>query len=138
MKPRFIIFFCAVAMQSLPSLAALGSVPNTAGATITRLAGYSVSEVVLVSGTHVREYVSPTNVVFGVGWQGPAMPDLTQVLGRYVGQVNAGASAGDSGRALDIGTSDFVLHSAGHMRSFRGNAYVPSLVPIGVSTDNIN
>jgi len=92
----------------------------------------------LVSGTHVREYVSPNNVVFGIGWDGPAMPDLAQVLGRYVGQMNAGTSATGSGRALDIQTGDFVLHSAGHMRSFLGNAYVPSLVPASVSTNNIN
>jgi hypothetical protein len=138
MKLKSIVFFSLIAVQSLPLLAALGEAPNASGARLTRYTGYSVSEVVSVSGTVVREYISPTNVVFGVGWQGPTMPDLKQLLGTAADRVAAGANAADGTRALNITSGDLVLHSGGHMRSFRGNAYIPSLVPVGVSTDNID
>jgi len=33
--------------------------------------------------TTVREYISPSDVVFGVAWNGLTRPDLTQLLGAY-------------------------------------------------------
>jgi len=136
MKMKSIFFASLMAVQSLSALAALGSSPDTADATVTRQDGYSVSKVVLVSGTIVREYISPANTVFGVGWEGPTMPDLRQLLGSSSSQL--AAIVADGGRALNMATGDFVLHSGGHMRSFRGNAYIPSLVPAGVTPDAIN
>lgn len=136
MKLKSIFFASLIALTSLSALAALGSSPDTADATVTRQDGYSVSMVVMVSGTVVREYISPTNTVFGVGWEGPTMPDLRQLLGSSSSQL--ATIVGVGGRALNMVTGDFVLHSGGHMRFFRGNAYIPSLVPAGVSTDAIN
>jgi len=138
MKLKSIVFFSLIAVQSLPLLAALGSAPNATDAKVTRYVGYSVSEVVLVSGTIVREYISSNNVVFGVGWQGPTMPDLRQLLGSSANHMTTGVNAVDGSRTLNITTADLVLHSGGHMRSFSGNAYIPSLLPVGVSTDSIN
>lgn len=145
MRLKSIVFFSLIALQSTSLLAALGSAPGTGLATqtatpvtVNKHVGYSVNEVTLVSGTLVREYVSAGNVVFGVVWQGPTMPDLRQLLGTSAAKVTTGANAPDSGRNLNITTSDFVLHSGGHMRSFQGDAYIPSLVPAGVTPDDIN
>jgi hypothetical protein len=34
---------------------------------------------------------------------------------------------------MSIAQSDFVVQAIGHLRTFQGKAYVPSLVPAGVS-----
>ena len=98
--------------------------------------GYSVKELSSASGRVVREYVSPAGLVFGVAWQGPTMPDLRQLLGSYFGQVQQAAQSRQRrGGPLVIKTKDFVLVSGGHMRSFRGLAYVPSLLPANVTPE---
>src|SRR5690348_17204730 len=48
--------------------------------------GYSVQEIAAANGTDVREYVSPSGVIFAVSWSGPAMPNLQQTLGTYFAQ----------------------------------------------------
>lgn len=138
MKPKSIVFFSLLAIHALPTLAALGAAPDELGTQGSRYVGYSVNDIVMVSGTVIREYISPASIVFGVGWNGPTMPDLQRVLGSSAGEVTAAANTPNSGRTLNITTGTLVLHSGGHMRFFRGNAYIPLLVPVGVSPDNIN
>ena len=143
--------------QSAPAFAALGAAVGPAAGTgqaqaqaqsdsarakasarVTSYNGYSVSEVVEPSGTTVREYIGADNIVFGVSWQGPSMPNLQQLLGSYADQYVSAASAPHPGRrAVAIQSDQLVLHSGGHMRSFAGSAYVPSLLPQGVTPDNI-
>jgi Protein of unknown function (DUF2844) len=43
--------------------------------------GYEVEHLEAADGTVVREYVSPAGLVFGLAWQGPTVPDMTQLLG---------------------------------------------------------
>ena len=137
--------------QSVPAFAALGAavgptagVAQAAGASakvsarVTSYNGYSVSEVVEPSGTTVREYIGADNVVFAVSWQGPSMPNLQQLLGSYADQYVSAASEPHAGRrAVAIQSDQLVLRSGGHMRSFAGSAYVPALLPQGVTPDNI-
>ena len=47
--------------------------------------GYTVEEIVS-DATTVREFVSPSGVVFGIAWNGYVNPDLTQLLGAYWGE----------------------------------------------------
>ncbi|MEO6919722.1 MAG: DUF2844 domain-containing protein [Collimonas sp.] len=140
--------------QSVPALAALGAAagPAAANGTVQQAAsarakasarvssynGYTVSETVNPSGTTVREYISPANIVFAVSWQGPDMPNLQEVLGTYADQYVSAASVPHAGRrAVTIQSDQLVLHSGGHMRSFAGSAYVPSLLPQGVTPSDI-
>jgi len=44
---------------------------------------YRVEHLAAADGTVVREYVLPTGLVFGLAWEGPTVPDLTQLLGAY-------------------------------------------------------
>jgi len=105
---------------------------------VTSHNGFTVSEVVEPSGTTVREYIGADNVVFAVSWQGPSMPNLQQLLGSYADQFAAAASEPHQGRrAVAIQSDQLVLRSGGHMRSFAGSAYVPALLPQGVTPDNI-
>lgn len=101
-------------------------------------ANYTVHEIQTPSGTIVREYVSSAGTVFAVAWRGPVMPDLRQALGsyfnRYVEAAN-GTHAGHRHRA--IREPDLVVQSNGHMRAFSGRAYVPQLLPQGVTVEEI-
>ena len=138
----------ALGRGSLPASAALGgdvaSVQNDmvrmrASLKITHAEAYTVHEMQMSSGTAVREYVSPAGQVFGVAWQGPFLPDMKQILGIYfsryehVGIAKPRRAQGP----LMIDTPELVLESSGHMQSYRGRAYVPTMVPQGVSLDAI-
>ncbi len=99
--------------------------------------GYKVHELSSANGTVVKEFVSPAGMVFGVTWQAPQMPNLQQVLGNHnmaeLQQALASRSRHHSGAPLIVRTAQLVFVSGGHMRSFHGYAYVPSLVPANVS-----
>lgn len=105
---------------------------------VTSAAKFAVHEIQLPSGTVVKQYVSPAGMVFAVSWQGPSLPDLQQVLGRYFEQY-AGAV-----RSQDIGPGSrrtqgpgLVVQTGGHMRAFFGRAYVPQMLPRGVLAEEI-
>ena len=96
--------------------------------------GYSVQQIVAPDGMTIEEYVSPAGMVFGVSWQGPTMPDLSQLLGSYFTQFQQAArSAARRRQAVAVRSDKVVIESGGHMRAFRGRAYVPSLVPGNLS-----
>lgn len=104
-------------------------------------APYTVEELTLPRGTVVREYLSPTGIVFGVAWQGPAMPNLEQLLGAHMAEARQGASAYRASHGgigpVSISDGSLVLQSGGHMGSYRGRAYLPSAVPSNVTTEVI-
>ena len=98
---------------------------------------YTQYEIQLPAGTLVREYVSPAGVVFAVAWEGPSLPDLRQILGSYFAQYVEAAQGAGAGPRL-IQQPGLVVYTGGHLRAFFGKAYVPQLLPPGVSPDDIN
>ncbi|HUN25911.1 MAG TPA: DUF2844 domain-containing protein [Steroidobacteraceae bacterium] len=104
-------------------------------------AGYSVQELVLPSGTVVREYISPADRVFAVSWSGPTKPNLAQLFGTYFQSYQSGSKAqvhnSATRRHFAVRQSDLVVESNGRMRAFYGRAYVPSLLPANVSAGDI-
>ena len=101
--------------------------------------GYTVHEIDSVS-TVVREYVSTSGVIFGISWKGLVHPDLTQLLGSYAGQYLEALLQTQrikGSRSLRVKTNGVVVEKWGHMRNLQGRAYVPSLIPPGVSVDEI-
>ena len=101
-------------------------------------AKYTVHEIQTPSATTLREYVSSAGTVFAVAWQGPVMPDLRQALGRYFDRYTAAAAGKHAGhRHVEVRESDLVVQSNGHMRSFTGRAYLPQLLPQGVTVEDI-
>lgn len=105
---------------------------------ITGAAKFSVHQLQLSSGTVVNEYVSPAGMVFAVSWQGPSIPDLQQVLGRYFdAYVAATRNRGSASSARALPSSGLVAQSGGHMRAYFGRAYVASMLPRGVLADEI-
>ncbi len=100
---------------------------------------YTVHEVDSDS-TMVREYVSASSVVFAVAWNGLVHPDLTQLLGSYVDDYERGLEQTPrelGRRRLRVKTDRIVVEQWGHMRNLQGRAYIPALIPPGVSIDEI-
>jgi len=132
---------------SVPAAATLGEEVTSVRADQTQMQGtlqitsaakFAVHEIHVPSGTVVKEYVSPAGMVFAVSWQGPSMPALQQVLGRYfdqyAGAVRSRAVGPGPGRTQG---SDLVVQSGGHMRAFFGRAYVQQMLPRGVLAEEI-
>lgn len=141
----FLAVFVVLLLGSAPLWAVLGEYENSVTSDQQRMhaqlrevvrQGYSVKQLRSADGRTVREYVSPAGLVFGVAWQGPTMPDLRQLLGAYFGHLQQAVQSRRQKRGpLMVRTSDFVLESGGHMRSFHGLAYVPSLLPVNVPAE---
>jgi hypothetical protein len=104
-------------------------------------ASHAVHEIQLPGGTRVREYVSPAGTVFGVTWRGPFRPDLQQLLGPYFDEFQEAAQAARhkaGGRApIVIVRPGLVVELGGRPHAFFGRAYVPGLLPAGVSADEL-
>jgi Protein of unknown function (DUF2844) len=101
---------------------------------------HSMHEIRMSSGTVVREFVSG-GAVFAVAWDGPFLPDLRHLLGAYSARASDGARARRRGRGhgpLLIRTPELVVENSGHMRRFRGRAYLPARVPPDVSLTAIH
>jgi hypothetical protein len=146
MKPWSLGMAVAILAASFSASASLGgdaaSVKSdqeqmNAGLRSASVPQYTQFEMQTPSGTLVREYVSPAGVVFAVVWNGPSLPDLRQLLGRYFARyIDAEAGGAGAGPRL-IAQPDLVVHAGGHMRAFFGRALVPDLIPAGVSLDEI-
>ena len=102
---------------------------------------YTVRKTVQDNGTTISEYANSSGVVFAVAWQGHSMPDLGPLLGSYFSgfkaQADATRNTRNIGTPVNISTDTVVVHSGGRMRNFSGNAYVPALVPSGVTISDV-
>jgi hypothetical protein len=142
--------YLAAAMMALPTLA-FASLGGTVSSVQTdqvnmkatmhvasKSTKFTVHEIEMTTGTQVREYVGTDGKVFGVAWSGPAMPDLRQVLGSYFETFTKSTNVTKSGHSkMMVHESNLVVRSSGHMRAYRGNAYVPSMLPEGVTSNQI-
>lgn len=140
------VFFAA----ALPGWAALGGDVASIEADQVHMQGtrkttvgqaFTVHEIQAASGVTVREYVSPAGQVFAIVWQGPWLPDLRQLLGKYFEHYVEGQKVQNVARVgrrpLQIEEAGLVVESGGHPRSFEGRAYLPELLPAGVGPDAI-
>ncbi len=101
---------------------------------------FEVHEITPHNGMRVREFLSRDGLVFAVAWSGPAEPNLQQLLGVHFAQYHQAwmAQMPPARRAaLRLALPDLVIESSGHMRAYRGRAYLPSRVPDGVSTADL-
>ena len=102
--------------------------------------GYEVHEVQSPGGTVVDEYVSAAGTVFAVTWHGQFPPPMEQILGTYFQQYSAALQARPrmyGHRPLNIQQQGLVVQTGGHMRAHFGRAYDPTLLPQGVTVDQI-
>lgn len=100
--------------------------------------GYKIHQITNDDGSVVKEFVSPAGLVFGIAWQAPRMPNLQQLLGSNMAELQVAMQSGTRRHTrgpLIVRTNNLVFVSAGHLRSFHGYAYVPTLVPANVSPE---
>jgi Protein of unknown function (DUF2844) len=146
-KTTMMLIFSALLAGSVPAWASLGdSVTSVASdqrmlegqLRSTQMQGYSVHEITQANGMVITEYVSEAGLVFGVSWSGPNLPDLSSLLGSSFSafqSANQRASANKT-RArgpIVVRNGDLTVESHGHMRAFRGRAFLNSLLPSGVT-----
>jgi hypothetical protein len=98
---------------------------------------YTIQEIT-TSELVVREYVS-RDTVFAVAWRGSRPPNLVSLLGSYFQEyqeASATASNGPRMRGMTrIQGSRVVVETGGHPGDVRGRAYIPSLLPPGVTKE---
>jgi Protein of unknown function (DUF2844) len=134
----------------LPALAALGGdvasvqqdqAQMNGSLITTEGAKYTVHEIKAAAGTVVREYVSPAGDVFAVGWRGPSIPNMQQILGSYFQAFSTAAKAQRAARRgrgpLSIQQPGLVFESSGRLRAYSGRAYDPGKLPQGVGANDI-
>lgn len=132
-------------MGSTPAWAALGnnlaSVDADAQAlggqhTVVAKVGYNLHQITMQDGSVVNEFVSPAGVVFGVSWKGHRLPDFRQLFGAYMTNFQQGERTQViPRRGVTIQGTDFYFTNFGRMLSFRGRAYVPSLIPANLTAE---
>jgi len=101
--------------------------------------GYRLHEIAAADGSVIREFVSPAGLVFGVAWQAARMPNLQQLLGSNITELQVNLQSRTpraAGRGpLIVQTPKMVFVSGGHLRSFHGYAYLRGMVPAGVNPE---
>jgi hypothetical protein len=100
---------------------------------------FTVHEFVNPAGTTIREFVNASGAIFAVAWDGPSLPDLQSLLGTYFEQYTQEAKAHwhQSHRHAAVHSSQLVVESAGHLGAFHGMAYIPRLLPAGVTPEEL-
>lgn len=101
---------------------------------------YEVQEITGGNGVRVREFLNRDGIVFGVAWSGPVPPDLRLLLGASFEAYARGLAAlkqPGTRRSVRVASPDLVVESGGHMRAYGGRAFLPRLIPAGVSTADL-
>ena len=138
------------ALISIPVFAVLGGseasvqtdqVKMKASLRTTQAQNYAVHEMRAATGVVVREYAA-NGTVFGVAWEGAWPPDLQQLLGSYFDQYmqerEQQVRTGPPGRRpVHVALPGLVVNIAGHPGYFRGQAFVPTMMPSGVAKEEI-
>ena len=143
------VFVAWVLLSNLPALAVLGEdasslrddqVHMNASLRSVQMPAYKVHELRTPAGMVVREFASSSGRIFAVSWQGPAPPDLRQLLGSHFEDFQQAAEA-QKGRGprgvLFVQQNGLVVQVGGHMRSYTGRAYLPDEMPSGVRVDDL-
>lgn len=105
----------------------------------TTRSAYTVEEM-SYEGTTVREYLNSAGIVFAVAWNGHLHADLDQILGSYAAEyrsARAQQTRSHGRKRQKLSTANLVLETWGHMRALQGRAYLPALIPDGVTIDEI-
>ncbi len=116
-----------------------GTAPSAAQRAAQTRNGYTTREIKTDAAT-VREFITPSGIVFGISWRGMAQPDLTSQLGGYADEYRKAAQKAPRQRGKrhhSVKAAGVVVEKWGHMRDMQGRAYVPSLMPPGVNADEI-
>ena len=113
---------------------------SAAKAVTNNRSNYTV-QVLTSDANVVREFLTPSGVVFAVAWNGLVHPDLTALLGSYAAEYQNARQQmprRHGKKNLRVQSDRIVVETWGHMRNLQGRAYLPALIPAGVSIDEIH
>jgi hypothetical protein len=142
--------FCLAIIIDLPrAWAVLGEAAGSVETDRVALAGqlrmipaqlYTIQEIT-TSEFVLSEFVSG-GTVFAVAWRGRRPPNLVSLLGSYFQEYqDASAAAASSGLrrrgVTHIQGAHVMVETGGHPGDVRGRAYIPSLLPSGVTKEMI-
>lgn len=152
MKKYFVVtgLPMVLALVSVPAFAVLGGsdasvqtdqIQLKATLRSTPAQNYTVHELRAADGSVVREYAAD-GTIFGVAWEGAWPPDMHQLLGSYFDEYmqerEQQVRNGPPGRRpVHVELPGLVVNIAGHPGWFRGQAFVPNLLPSGVAAKDI-
>ena|SRR5579885_1885970 len=108
--------------------------------TVIQAQSYSVHILKSDIGVLVREYVSADGRVFAISWRGPFMPEMKLILGSYFREYRSAliSQPRQMRRSfVRLTRSTLVVESVGHLRDYSGKAYDPTLIPSGVTPDEL-
>lgn len=91
--------------------------------------------------TTLNEYATNTGQIIAYTWQGPTMPDLCALLGKYADSYRTGATASAPDGNLHVSwvvRPDVIVESGGPMRGYAGRAWLPAALPPGVTAGDFH
>ena len=117
-----------------------GQVVTAPGHQLAQLPQGVQSQTVVTSQNVTITEFSRGGTVFAILWEGPIIPDASQLLGNYFTEYAAAMQARNPksrNAPVQIRSQTLVAHVQGHMRAFSGSAYAPALVPAGLSVSTL-
>lgn len=106
----------------------------------TAKSGYVLHELHADSGLVVHEFSTPNGKVFAVAWEGLAIPDLRQILGSHFEDFQRAAATPNRHRVhgpFFVQQNGLTVELGGHMRSYRGKAYLTDEMPASITAEEI-
>ena len=132
--------FCFGALGGEVSSVAIDQAHLHASLRSTPKVGYVLHELRTDSGLLVREFSTTGGKVFAVAWEGPVIPDLRQLLGSHFEDFQRAAETQNRQGVhwpLFLQFQGLTVELGGHMRSYRGKAYLSDEVPASVKAEEI-
>lgn len=146
---RWMYIFTLIFLHPVVSHAVLGEMAEPTGSAQRMPSDFSARAViheafsvrtVQSETTAVREYIAPSGIVFAVAWNGITQPDLSILLGSYHNDYQSTVQSESrvlGRKSRSIRGNRVVVEHWGQMRNLSGRAYDPSLIPGGVSLEDI-
>ncbi|NTY38475.1 MULTISPECIES: DUF2844 domain-containing protein [Burkholderia cepacia complex] len=99
---------------------------------------YTIRRNKVKDRVEIHQYVDASGQVFAVAWSGKTKPDLDELLGHSAfSTMVAGQSTSRqiNRHSLEQRSNDLVIQSQSHGHLFRGRAWIPTMLPAGVSSE---
>jgi hypothetical protein len=148
---ELLFFIFLLELVSSPVLAVLGEDQNTIETDRQRVSGerapakekngYRI-ETVKSPAMILEEYVDSNGKIFAVTWKGEGFPDFEKLFGQYFQEFQKGLSERKKKPQLRrlpivVKSDHLVVETGGRRRTLTGRAFIPSLLPPGVSEREI-
>jgi len=106
---------------------------------VTQSVHYALHTVTAPTGAQLHEYVARSGTVFATTWSGRTLPNLKNILGTHYARYQQVIAVPHSNHhVLNIRDGDFVLYMRKTQQGFRVAAYVPTLIPQGITPADLH